>query len=183
MLQQIVCAGVGGQGVLTAGKLMLAVADQKGLKATWFPSYGNEMRGGAANCNVIISDERVASPYAEHPDILVALAERAIDAYMPTMNPGSRIIANSSVIPEDKAYSEGISVFTSPATEIAQQINNEKALNIVMLGSVIRHTDLFTKEEFEQYMCRYFEDGGKGKFNEKNIEAFRAGYDYEQVIV
>ncbi len=179
MLQQVVCSGLGGQGVLTAGKLMLAVADQKGLKATWFPSYGNEMRGGAVNCNVIISDERVASPYAEHPDILVAMAERAIDAYMPAMQPGSKIIANSTVIPEDKSYDEGILLFKSPVTEIAQKLNNEKASNIVMLGSVVRHTDLFSKEEFEKYMCKYFEVGGKGKFNEKNIEAFRAGYDYE----
>ena len=83
MLEAIICAGLGGQGVLTAGKVLLYAASEKDLNVTWFPAYGNEMRGGAASCNVIISDSRIASPYADHPDIVMAMSESAIDAFEP----------------------------------------------------------------------------------------------------
>ncbi|WP_066497916.1 2-oxoacid:acceptor oxidoreductase family protein [Abyssisolibacter fermentans] len=178
MLNEIVCAGLGGQGVLTAGKIMMHVAAEKGLNTTWFPSYGNEMRGGAANCNVMISDEKVASPYADHPDILFAMAERAIDTYMNPMKKGSIIIANSTIIPEDKEYRDDIKVVKVPATELAQKLGNERSANIVLLGAMIKHTSIFSKEDFEKYMCSYFESQGKGKRNEQNVKAFEAGYDY-----
>lgn len=178
MLNEIICAGLGGQGVLTVGKIMMHVAVKKELKATWFPSYGNEMRGGAANCNVMISDKKVASPYAEHPDVLFALAERAIDEYMVAMKPGSVLVANSTIIPEDKEYRDDITVVKIPAIELAQKLGNERSANLVLLGATIKHTDLFSKEDFEEYMCDYFESNGKGKRNKQNIEAFEAGYNY-----
>lgn len=178
MLNEIICAGLGGQGVLTIGKIMMHVAVEKELQATWFPSYGNEMRGGAANCNVMISDKKIASPYAEHPDVLFAMAERAIDTYMDAMKSGSIIIANSTIIPEDKEYRDDITVVKIPAIELAQKLGNERSANIVLLGGMIKHTDIFSKEEFEKYMCSYFESNGKGKRNKQNIEAFEAGYDY-----
>lgn len=178
MLNEIVCAGLGGQGVLTAGKIMMNVAVGKGLNTTWFPSYGNEMRGGAANCNVMISDEKVASPYADHPDVLFAMAERAIDEYMDSMKKDSIIIANSTIIPEDKEYRDDIKVVKVPAIELAQQLGNERSANIVLLGAMVKHTGIFSKEDFEKYMCSYFESQGKGKRNDQNIMAFEAGYDF-----
>lgn len=179
MLKEIICAGLGGQGVLTAGKLIMYVAYGKDLKVTWFPTYGNEMRGGAANCNVVVSDEKVASPYADHPDVLFAMAERAIDEYMDAMKPGASLIVNSSLIPEDKKYRDDIKVFKAPITDIAQQLGNERAANICLLGYMVQKTDVFTKEDFEKYMCEYFEKAGKGSKNDKNIEAFEAGYNYK----
>ncbi len=178
MLNEIVCAGLGGQGVLTAGKIMMHVALEKGLHTTWFPSYGNEMRGGAANCNVMISDNKVASPYADHPDVLFAMAERAVDTYMKTMKKGSIIIANSTIIPKDKEYRDDITVIKVPATELAQKFGNERSANIVLLGAMVKHTCIFSKEDFEKYMCSYFESQGKGKRNEQNIKAFEIGYNY-----
>jgi 2-oxoacid:acceptor oxidoreductase gamma subunit (pyruvate/2-ketoisovalerate family) len=178
MLNEIICAGLGGQGVLTVGKIMMYVAADKDLTATWFPSYGNEMRGGAANCNVMISDEQIASPYAEHPDVLFAMAERAIDEYMASMKPGSTIIVNSTIIPDDKGYRDDVKVVKIPAIELAQELGNERSANLVLLGGLVKHTDIFSKDEFEKSMCIYFESSGKGKRNAANVKAFEAGYDF-----
>ena len=179
MLKEIICAGFGGQGVLTAGKIISYVAYAAGKKLTWFPSYGNEMRGGAANCNVIISDERIASPYADHPDIALTLNEPCIAAYEDRMKAGGFLFVNSSLVDEGRNYRADIQVIKIPATELAQKLSDERSANICMLGAMVRHADLFEKEVFEEGMCEYFEQQGKGKRNASNLEAFRAGYDYQ----
>ena len=87
MLETVICAGLGGQGVLTAGKILMYVAYDQDLKVTWFPAYGNEMRGGNASCNVVISDKRIASPYCDSPHIVLAMSESAIAKRLsPTLN-------------------------------------------------------------------------------------------------
>lgn len=179
MLKEIVCAGFGGQGVLTAGKLMLYAAYKQGKRVTWFPSYGNEMRGGAANCNVVISDEKIASPYADHPDILMALNGPALDRFLPAMKPGGQLFVNTSLIEESKLTRTDVTIFRAPVTDLAISLKNERAANICMLGYFCKKTGLFTDKEFADSMCEYFEHSGKGKFNAKNVEAFQAGYQLE----
>ena len=177
MIKRIVCAGFGGQGVLTAGKILLYTAYKKGLHATWFPAYGNEMRGGAANCNVVISDSRIASPYADHPDIVMALNGPAVDKFEPPMAKGAYLFVNSTIVEGDRTYRDDIHVIKAPVTEIAQQHKSERNANICMLGKIIKETGLFTIEELRDGMCEYFENQGKGKFNEKNVEVLMAGYE------
>ncbi len=177
MLKEIVCAGFGGQGVLTAGKLMLYAAYKQGKKVTWFPSYGNEMRGGSANCNVIISDERIASPYADHPDILMALNAPALERFLPAVKPEGVVFVNTSLIDESKLTRTDITVLRAPVTELAISLKNERAANICMLGYFCKKTGLFTGEEFAASMNEYFDHSGKGKFNAKNVEAFMTGYE------
>ncbi len=179
MKNEIICAGFGGQGVLTAGKILIYVGYKAGKQISWFPSYGNEMRGGSANCNVVLSDERIASPYADHPDIFISLNSLQIDRFMDTMPSGGMLFANSSLVEADKLYRDDIKVFKAPVTDIAISLKNERAANIVMLGYMCKMSNIFTKEQFIDSMCEYFESSGKGKFNEKNKEAFMAGYDYE----
>lgn len=177
MLKEIVCAGLGGQGVLTQGKILIETAANKELNATWFPASGNEMRGGAASCNVIISEAKIASPYADHPQILITMSESAIDEWAESMAPGGVLLVNSTVVPDDKKYREDIKVIKAPVTQIAQQHNSERNANLVMLGVLAKSTDLFSYEELEAGMCKYFEDLGKAKYNDKNKEVLRAGYD------
>jgi len=179
MLKGIICAGFGGQGVLTAGKLLLYAAYKQEKKVTWFPSYGNEMRGGSANCNVVISDDRIASPYVDHPDILIALNGPSLDRFQKTMKPGGALFVNSSLIDVNKINRTDVDVFCAPVTDIAISLKNERAANIVMLGYFCKKTGLFTGEEFSASMCEYFENSGKGKFNAKNVEAFMAGYNLD----
>lgn len=179
MLKGIICAGFGGQGVLTAGKLLLYAAYKQGKKATWFPSYGSEMRGGSANCNVVISDKRIASPYVDHPDILIAMNDLSLLKFQDTMKEDGILFVNSSLIPANKISRTDVEVFSAPVTEIAISLKNEKAANIVMLGYVCKKTGLFGGQEFSDSMCTYFEDAGKGKYNAKNVEAFMAGYNLD----
>lgn len=179
MLKGIVCAGFGGQGVLTAGKLLLYAAYKQGRKVTWFPSYGNEMRGGSANCNVVISDERIASPYVDHPDILIALNGPSLDRFQETMKAGGALFVNTSLIDKDKITRSDVEVYCAPVTDIAISLKNERSANIVMLGYFCKKAGIFTGEEFSASMCEYFETSGKGKYNEKNIETFMAGYNLE----
>jgi len=173
----MICAGLGGQGALTAGKILLHAGVHKDMKATWFPTYGNEMRGGTALCNVILSDERIASPYCDHPDIVMALAESSVDDWMDVMAPGGKLFVNSSLIPEDKEYRDDIEVIKCPATDIAIGLNSERNANIVMVGKIIKETDFLDIEDVKEAMCAYFEEEGKGKFNEKNVEVLMAGYN------
>lgn len=177
MLETIICAGLGGQGVLTAGKILLGVANDQDLKFTWFPAYGNEMRGGSASCNVVLSDKRIASPYCDHPDIVMAMSESAIDEWEADMAAGGTLFVNSTVVPDDKKYRDDITVVKCPVTEIAQGLNNERNANICMLGKMMKETKLFDIETFNNAMCAYFEGEGKGKFNAKNTKSLMAGYN------
>lgn len=179
MLETIICAGLGGQGVLTAGKVLLFAASEKDLNVTWFPAYGNEMRGGAASCNVIISDKRIASPYADHPNLVMAMSESAVDAYESEIAVGGTLFVNSSLVPEDRTYRNDIRVVKAPVTEIAQGLHSERNANLCMLGVIIKETELFPMDEFETAMCAYFEHEGKGKYNEKNVEVLRSGFNYK----
>lgn len=177
MIKSIICAGLGGQGVLTAGKLLLYAAYEKDLNVTWFPSYGNEMRGGNANCNVIISDKKIATPYADHPDVVMAMSSSAVDIYEESMAPGGTLFVNSSLVDEDRTYRSDIKVVKIPATEIAIGLKNERNANLCMLGKMMAESDLFTLEEFEEAMCHYFESQGKGKYNENNKTVLEAGHN------
>ena len=179
MLKEIICAGFGGQGVLTAGKLLLYAAYKQDRKVTWFPSYGNEMRGGSANCNVVISDERIASPYCDHPDLVMALNGPSLEKFQGTIKPGGQLFVNSSLVDEAKITRDDIEIFKAPVTDLAISLGNERAANICMLGYICKKTGLFTKEEFAASMCEYFENSGKGKYNAANVRAFEAGYDLD----
>lgn len=177
MLESIVCAGLGGQGVLTAGKIIMYAAAKRDLHVTWFPAYGNEMRGGSASCQVIMGDKRIASPYADHPTLVMAMSESAVLQFEEAMEPGGLLFVNSSLVPEDHKYRDDIKVIKAPVTEIATNLKSERNANLCMVGKIVREWGVFTYEEFESAMCAYFEELGKGKFNEKNKEILRSGYD------
>ena len=172
----IVCAGFGGQGVLTAGLLLGSIANDRGQKITWFPSYGAEMRGGTANCTVKISDKNIGSPMTNHLDIAFTLNEPAIDKFENMIKPGGYLFVNSTIVDPDRKYRDDIRVIKVPASAEAERVGNNKGVNLIMLGALISVTGLFGKEEFEEGVCRYFEGKGKGKYNAKNVEALRAGY-------
>ena len=100
-MTEIICAGFGGQGVLVAGNILAFAGMEAGKIITWYPSYGSEMRGGTANCNIKISDEEIASPYVKAPDVLICLNEVSIGKFMDTMKPGAILVVNSSLCSPD----------------------------------------------------------------------------------
>ena len=170
---EIICSGIGGQGVLVAGMVLADIAMEDGKNVSWYPSYGFEMRGGAANCEVKIGDEDLQSPYCYEPDILLTMSESAIDTFEERLKPGGILLVNSSLVSEDRTYRDDIKVIRVPATELANELENPRGTNIIMLGALAGASDLYDVDHVRAGMEHYF--GKKGKNNPKNIAAFDSG--------
>lgn len=177
MAKEIICAGFGGQGVLTAGMLLINAGMEQGKNVLFYPSYGSEMRGGTANCTVKVSDKLIASPVSKNPDILFTMNTPAVDKFEDRLKPGGLLLVNSSIVPDDREYRKDITVVKIPATDIAAEIQNPKGANLVMLGALAAHSDLFTVEYMEQAIVSFFEKKGRGKYNEKNVACYRRGVE------
>lgn len=173
-MADIIMAGFGGQGVLTAGKILIDVAAHEGKNVSWTSSYGAEMRGGTASCSVVISDEEIGSPYPTKLDILLAMNEPSYDKFIGQMREGGTVIVNSSLMSE-REYPKNVNVYLIPATDRANAIGNGRAANIVMMGSMIKATGLLEDEAFAEGLDRFF--AKKGKNNPKNLEAYRIGFE------
>ncbi len=178
MLQSIIFAGFGGQGVLTAGMLTASVAHYDGKKVTWFPSYGSEMRGGTANCSVKISDQFIASPYIKEIDILFTLNEPAVDKFEAQVKKDGFMFVNSSLASEGRTYRDDIKVISLPIVELGEELGNKNGANIIMLGAMSKATGIVAGDVYKEAMCDYFAKKGKDKFNAMNVKAFDLGYAY-----
>jgi 2-oxoglutarate ferredoxin oxidoreductase subunit gamma len=146
MLHEIICAGFGGQGVLLMGQLLAYAGLNEGKNVSWLPSYGPEMRGGTANCNVVISDEMVGSPIATEPDIVVVMNRPSLDMYEKVVKKGGKLFINSSLI-DKKCERTDIEVHYIPTNEIADKLGNLKVVNMVMLGAIVESSGIVTRAE------------------------------------
>lgn len=142
----ILIAGFGGQGTLFAGKVLATASLEKGLEVSWLPSYGPEMRGGTANCSVMISDSPIGSPIVSHPDILIALNKPSFEKYEKMAAPGAFIFVDSSLV-DSKSSREDVKTFYVPASELARKAGNATLSNIVLVGKALKETGLFTEDE------------------------------------
>ena len=176
MLKEIICAGFGGQGIITTGILISHCAFETGNQFTWYPSYGAEMRGGTANCTIKISDEEIASPLAKEIDILVAMSAPAIDKFEANLRPGGYLFVNSSLV-TDRKYRDDINVVEVNTTALAEEAKNPKGANIVMIGALIKRTGIMTFEGCSDAIEKYFTEHGKAKFNDANHAALKIGYE------
>lgn len=181
MLTEIICSGFGGQGVLTAGLILADAGMESGKHVTWYPSYGSEMRGGTANCNVKISDEEISSPYcgAGEVDILFTLNNAAIDKFESMLRPGGLLLVNSSLVDSSKKFRDDISVIKVPANAIAEEEDNVHGVNLVMLGALAHAYIGFDEEEMCAAVNYYFYKKKKKAFP-KNEACFRRGMKIAQ---
>lgn len=174
-MNEIICSGVGGQGVLVAGMILADMAMEDGKNVSWYPSYGFEMRGGAANCELKIGDEGLQSPYCLEPDVLYTLSESAIDSFEDRLKPGGVLLVNSSLTSDDRKYRDDITVIKVPATDIANELKNSRGTNLVMLGAMAAASDLYDIDQMQAGIEHYF--GKKGKNNPKNDQCFQRGVE------
>ena len=135
MEQQFLIAGFGGQGVLLIGQLIAKAAMREGKEVSWMPSYGPEMRGGEANCAVVVSDDVIGSPLVTEPPILVAMNKPSLTKFMPMMPAGGLLLYNESLI-EGVALREDIRVLAVPCNAIAEKLQNPRVSNMAMLGAI-----------------------------------------------
>lgn len=175
-MKEIVCAGFGGQGVLTAGLILSDVAIHSGKNTTWMPSYGSAMRGGTANCTVKYGDDIIYNPSQEAPDLLLAMNSASFKAFSGIVKPGG-IILIGDMVDCDTNTREDVKVVRVPCKEMADSMNHPKGANIVMTGAMVKLMDDFGMDEALDGMNRMFEKKGKGKFTPMNTEAFKAGYN------
>ena len=171
----VIFAGFGGQGVLMAGKLLAEAGLIEGKNVAWIPSYGPEMRGGTANCTVVISDEIVGSPIVPDPDHIVVLNRPSLDKFEPAMKPGGHCIVNKTLIDREVQRNDIHATYIE-GNKIAEEIGNKKGLNIVMLGAFVAKTKIVDIESVRKAVEKTF-TGAKEKFLEGNLVALEKGYN------
>ena len=142
-------AGFGGQGVLLIGKLVAYAGMDEGRNVSWLPSYGPEMRGGTANCSVVVSDDPIASPVLSMADCVIAMNTPSLDKFEANVLTGGKPFINSSII-DKKATRTDIDVYYVPCNDIADQLGNPKVLNMAMLGAYLEATKVVGVESVLQ---------------------------------
>ena len=175
MKKELIVAGFGGQGALAIGNNLAEAGMAEGLNVTWAPSYGPEMRGGTANCSVVLSTERVGSPVFARPSELIALNLPSLLKFQDDVQAGGIIFVNSSVI-EEKVSRQDVTTYYVPCSEIAEKVGNSKASNMVMLGAYVAATKVVKPETVVEIIKEMF-TGAKAKFVPANIAAFEGGME------
>lgn len=178
MTNNILLSGFGGQGILFAGKQLAKTGMDIGLNVSWLPSYGPEMRGGAANCSVIISDKEIGSPIVTTPDILIALNLPSFYKFEPAIKAGGILIADSSMI-QEKSTRTDIKAYYIPATKIADENGLGGLANVIILGYLLKITGIFDYEMFLDHMVKNIPPH-KAALIDKNRSALSFGYNYAE---
>ena len=136
MVERNIFAGFGGQGVLLMGQLLAAAGMKEGKNTSWIPSYGPEMRGGTANCSVMLSDDEIDSPLVTRPTPLIVMNRPSLEKFEDSVVPGGSIFVNSSMI-DLKVQRTDVNAYYVPCNEIATELGNNKVANMIMLGAYI----------------------------------------------
>ena len=171
----ILLAGFGGQGVLFAGKFLAYKGMVQGKQLSWLPSYGPEMRGGTANCSVILSDTPVGSPIITNPDVLVAMNLPSLQKFVDAVVPGGKIILDSTLI-DAKVERDDIEVFYVPATQLAKDAGFATLSNMILTGKVLKEIDIVAFEGNEETL-KSFIPAKKAGLIDMNLKALQLGYD------
>ncbi|MFB3844193.1 MAG: 2-oxoacid:acceptor oxidoreductase family protein [Candidatus Cloacimonadaceae bacterium] len=175
MKYEIICAGFGGQGVLTIGKFIAQAGMAEGKNVSWLPSYGPEMRGGTANVMTVVSDSPIASPIVSYPDILVALNQPSLDKFGASVRPGGWIIINTDMCPHG-INRDDVKIVSAPMSKLANEIGDMLVLNMIAIGIVIAKTGVIKYETLETQLTDYLKDKNP-KLLELNLKAVKKGME------
>jgi 2-oxoglutarate ferredoxin oxidoreductase subunit gamma len=178
MTERIIIAGFGGQGIILAGKLLAYAGMIEGKNVSHFPSYGAEMRGGTANCSVIVSDRQVASPIISKPTSLIAMNQPSLEKYEDAVVPGGKVFINESLIPV-KVKRSDIEVHYIPANNLAEEAGSGKASNMAIMGAFIAATGVVKPDTFKKSIPKVV-SARNVRLTEVNIKAFDLGYGYRE---
>ena len=173
---QILIAGFGGQGILFAGKFLAYKGLTEDLQVSWLPSYGPEMRGGTANCNVILSDTPVGSPIITAPDVLIAMNLPSLLKYVDTVVPGGQVYVDSSLIGQ-KVERTDVEVFYIPATQMAKEQQIPTLANMIMMGHVLQNHPELSFDGTETVVSKLVPPT-KAALVELNMKALLLGKNY-----
>lgn len=166
----ILSAGFGGQGIMMLGQMLSLLGMRHGLSVTWLPSYGPEMRGGTANCSVVVSRDPIGSPVVQDPELLIAMNGPSLEKFLPQVAAGGLLLYNSSII-EQAPVKKGVTIIGVPAAEMAREAGSERAANVVMLGVIAGWYDSFGPEALQSVLSDFFPKKELLALNSKALEA------------
>ena len=173
MYQGIKISGFGGQGVISAGYLLAQAGMMEGKEVSFFPAYGAEMRGGTANCSVVVASDEVSTPIVSTPDTAIVLNEPSLAKFEPTVKPGGLLIINSSLI-NSKASRTDIKVLYVPCNAIANELGNAKVMNMVALGAFAAATGAMSIDAIARALPKVYKKL-KPEVIELNVKALKRG--------
>ena len=180
MQKEIIIAGFGGQGVLFGGQVLAYAAMDSGKEVTWIPSYGPEMRGGTANCTIVIADDEIGSPLVKNPPLAIALNLPSFDKYEEILATGGTLIVNRSMV-DREAKRDDINVIFVPCNEIAEEIGDKKLLNMVAVGALLTALPELTLHDIEKALEGHL-PARHQHLLPKNYEALKRGFEAAQKV-
>ena len=176
MLTKTIFSGFGGQGVLSIGFTVANAAMFEGKYVTYLPSYGVEVRGGTANCTVVVSDEEIASPVASDPEFIVAMNQPSFARFQSILQSGGLLCVNSSIVDASSVRGD-IEVLAVPTSELAEKLGTIKVANMVMLGAFVKASSIISFEFLIKNLTGILGEG-KSKLIKLNKDALELGYNY-----
>ena len=171
--QEIIFAGFGGQGILSMGKFLAYAGMDANLNVSWLPSYGPEMRGGTANCSVILTDDSIGSPIVTEASTVVVMNRPSLDKFEDTIAPNGLLIMDSDLV-NRMPVREDLEVIAIPAQTIAEELGSKKIANMVLLGALVKKTNIVSME----VLLDSLKGHGKASFFEVNKSALERGAAY-----
>ena len=172
MQSEVQFAGFGGQGVMLMGQILAQAAMREGHEVVWIPSYGPEMRGGTAYCTVVISDRPIGSPIIRNPRHLVAMNRPSLEKFAPSVKKGGVVFVNASIIPVTSGRGD-VDELRVPIIELAKELGNVKAANIVALAAFVARSRVVSFESLTEAVKEKFAE--KAKLIPINLKALEAG--------
>ncbi len=175
MHEEIIFAGFGGQGVLFAGQLLAYCALAEEKHVTWIPSYGPEMRGGTANCTVVVSDEAIGSPVSQHPSIAVVFNNPSLEKYEEPVKPGGLLVVNESLTVAPPTRTD-IEIVRLPATALASELGDTRMTNMILFGALLARRPLVQVATVEEILIEKL-GARKAHLQEANLRALARGLE------
>lgn len=177
MYQEIIMAGVGGQGIMVIGSLLAQAAFMENLNVTYLPAYGVEKRGGHAECTIVISTEEIRSPVVGSPQACIIMSKSALAKFEKKIKPEGLLFLNSSLIDPQEVTRPDLEVLAVPALEIAQNLGNERLANMVLIGAFVERTEIINLEVLTSALPLIFEERYH-PYLPMNVAAIRRGADF-----
>lgn len=176
MQTEIIIAGFGGQGVLFCGQLLAYAGMDEGKEVTWIPSYGPEMRGGTANCTVVISDEEIGSPFVHNPQAIIAMNRPSLDKYEDLVKTGGVLVVNTSMT-DRLPTRKDVKVIEVAANEEAETLGDRRMANMILLGALLSNLPVLPERAIEKALKAHLPERHQ-ELLEKNFDALREGAKY-----
>ncbi|GAB4367001.1 MAG: 2-oxoacid:acceptor oxidoreductase family protein [Deltaproteobacteria bacterium] len=181
MTHDVIMAGFGGQGILMIGNLLAIAAMEEGRQVTYFPAYGVEMRGGTANCTVVISDEEIGSPVVGHPQCCIVMNDPSLDRYLPLLREGGLLLINSSLVSPDRVDRTDLRTLPLPANEIAREkVGSQQLASMVALGAYVSMTGVVRLQTLYDCLPKVVSKRYE-KFIPLNVNALKEGESFARI--